>query len=234
MNNSTESTSNNQTLIDQNKKEETREELPKRPEPRAPLINPLFMFNKSLNQPKAFGSHIFDKNNNMGERINSFCSFPSHQEYNNMNQPLFPSFKNFPPLIPSWKMPNYGLFNSHLREEQKIPTRLEPNDFLLNCYANENEDFYKEKKENKTMSELFHYNNKFMENKFPINKAQTSNLNLNVTNIDSIFNKKINPNGLNSPKKNENLNNNQNNTNNSGTKFFTNHNYGYKCSCSKT
>ena len=46
MNNSTESTSNNQTLIDQNKKEETREELPKRPEPRAPLINPLFMFNK--------------------------------------------------------------------------------------------------------------------------------------------------------------------------------------------
>ena len=234
MNNSTESTSNNQTLIDQNKKEETREELPKRPEPRAPLINPLFMFNKSLNQPKAFGSHIFDKNNNMGERINSFCSFPSHQEYNNMNQPLFPSFKNFPPLIPSWKMPNYGLFNSHLREEQKIPTRLEPNDFLLNCYANENEDFYKEKKDNKTISELFHYNNKFMENKFPINKAQTSNLNLNVTNIDSIFNKKINPNGLNSPKKNENLNNNQNNTNNSGTKFFTNHNYGYKCSCSKT
>jgi hypothetical protein len=33
---------------------------------------------------------------------------------------------------------------------------------------------------------------------------------------------------LDSPKKNENINL------NSGTKFFTNHNYGYKCSCSKT
>ena len=38
---------------------------------------------------------------------------------------------------------------------------------------------------------------------------------------------------LNIPLNNNNAKN-DNNKSNSGTKFFTSHNYGYKCSCSKT
>ena len=206
--------------------------MPKKPEPRLKLIAPSFV-NAQANIPqKNFDSLISDKNNYIGDRFNSFFSFKSQQEYDNLNQNLFPTnFKNYMPLIPPWNFPGFGSYNSNISNEPKIKAnKIDPNNFKLNYLSNENEDFYKEKKESKIYPNLFNFNNKIFENKWTTNKIQ------NLNRDNDIINNKINEDQsiivqkLNSQKKNENINLNTN----SGTKFFTNHNYGYKCSCSKT
>ena len=225
--NSTEPVSNIQNSFEKNKSEINIEELVKKPEPKLKLIAPSFVNSQPIIPQKNFDSIISDKNNFIGERFNSFCSFKSQQDYdNNLRQSLFPTnFKNYIPIIPPWNFPSYALFNSHMSNDPKYQTKIDTNNFKLNSFLNENEDFYKDKKENKIYPNLFNYNNKIFENKWTSNKAKnTSDINNIKNNINQ--NEEITIQKLNSPKKNENSN--------SGTKFFTNHNYGYKCSCSKT
>ena len=211
--NSTESASNNQNQNEKNKNEVDIEILPKRPEPKSNFIEPSLIYPQ-----KNFMSNVSDRNNNIGDRLNSTCSIKSNQEYNYYNSTLFPNFKNFMPITPIWQYPSFGIFNSQTKEEKKQPQiKLEPN-FLLNSLQNEKDDIYKEKKENKTYPGLFRYQN-----------ISEKNQNFNKANNQTQM--KLIPPILNmsdSPKKNENINI------NTGTKFFTNHNYGYKCSCSKT
>jgi len=232
--NSTESASNKYISLERNKNEESIEELLKKPEPRLKLIAPSFVNTQPIIPQNNFDSIISDKNNYMGERFQSFCSFKSQRDYDNLNQNLFPTnFKNYLPLIPPWNFPGFGSFNSHINNEPKIQTtKIEPNNFKLNLLSNENEEFYKDKKENKIYPNLFNYNSKIFENKWTPNKAPNMNLNPDNENINNKINEDqaIIIQKLNSPKKNENININTN----QGTKFFTNHNYGYKCSCSKT
>ena len=236
--NSTESGTNNQYQYDQNKNEENnKEELLKRPEPRSTLINPSFIYPQLLNPQKSNISNFSEKNNLIGECFNSFCSYKSQGDNNPLNKPFFSNFKNFNPMFPTWKFPNFGIFNSNLRDEQKNQIRIDSNNFILNYLSNENDDFYKEKKDNKNYPALFQFQNKNFENKWTFNKNPNMNINkeidinnkINQTqmpiNIPNIIN-----NDINMPKTNNNINSNTN----SGTKFFTNHNYGYKCSCSKT
>ena len=209
---STESASNNQNKSEKNKSEENIEIFPKRPEPKNNIIEPSLIYSQ-----KNFMSNISERNNYIGDRLNSTCSNKSNQELNFCNSSLFPNFKNFMPINPIWQYPSFGMFSSQIKEEKKQPQiKFEPN-FLLNTLQNEKDDIYKEKKENKNYSGLFRYQN--------INEKNQIKLIPPIINMSD------------SPKKNENINNTNINTNiniNTGAKFFTNHNYGYKCSCSKT
>ena len=209
---STESASNNQNKNEKNKSEENIEIFPKRPEPKNNFIEPSLIYSQ-----KNFMSNISERNNYIGDRLNSTCSIKSNQELNFCNSSLFPNFKNFLPINPIWQYPSFGMFSSQIKEEKKQPQiKFEPN-FLLNSLQNEKDDIYKEKKENKNYSGLFRYQN--------INEKNQIKLIPPIINMSD------------SPKKNENINNTNINTNiniNTGAKFFTNHNYGYKCSCSKT
>ena len=214
--NSTESGTNNQYQYEQNKNEENKEELLKRPEPRTTLINPSFIYPQLINPQKSNISNASEKNNMIGECFNSFCSYKSQGDNNyTSNKPFFSNFKNFNPMFPPWKFPSFGVFNSNLRDEQKNQIRINSNNFMLNCLSKENDDFYKEKKENKNYPNLFQFQNKNYENKWILNKNGEIDINnkINQTQIPKIINNEIN-----GPKENENVNT------NSGTKFFTNHN----------
>ena len=205
---STESASNNQNKSEKNKSEENIEIFPKRPEPKNNFIEPSLIYSQ-----KNFMSNISERNNYIGDRLNSTCSNKSNQELNFCNSSLFPNFKNFMPINPIWQYPSFGMFSSQIKEEKKQPQiKFEPN-FLLNSLQNEKDDIYKEKKESKNYSGLFRYQN--------INEKNQIKLIPPIINMSD------------SPKKNENINNTNININ-TGAKFFTNHNYGYKCSCSKT
>ena len=202
MYNSTLSTSNNPYSFDK------KEEKPKKDESKPKLIIPSFINSKPINFLNNFSSNISDKNNYISEPFNSFASIKSQQDFENTNQKLFPShISNYMQLRPSFPISSFGLNNS----------KIISNNFLLNYYSEENEDFYKNKIENKIYPNLFNYNNKVF----------NKNINPNINNIND--ESKIIPiKKLGSPKKNENINI------STGTKFFTNHNYGYRCSCSKT
>ena len=202
MYNSTLSTSNNPYSFDK------KEDKPKKDESKPKLIIPSFINSKPINFLNNFSSNISDKNNYISEPFNSFASIKSQQDFENTNQKLFPShISNYMQLRPSFPISSFGLNNS----------KIISNNFLLNYYSEENEDFYKNKIENKIYPNLFNYNNKVF----------NRNINPNMNNIND--ESKINPiKKLGSPKKNENINI------STGTKFFTNHNYGYRCSCSKT
>ena len=202
MYNSTLSTSNNPYSFDK------KEDKPKKDESKPKLIIPSFINSKPINFLNNLNSNISDKNNYISEPFNSFASIKSQQDFENTNQKLFPShISNYMQLRPSFPISSFGLNNS----------KIISNNFLLNYYSEENEDFYKNKIENKIYPNLFNYNNKVF----------NRNINSNINNI-SDESKVIPIKKLGSPKKNENINL------NTGTKFFTNHNYGYRCSCSKT
>ena len=202
MYNSTLSTSNNPYSFDK------KEDKPKKDESKPKLIIPSFINSKPINFLNNFSSNISDKNNYISEPFNSFASIKSQQDFENTNQKLFPShISNYMQLRPSFPISSFGLNNS----------KIISNNFLLNYYSEENEDFYKNKIENKIYPNLFNYNNKVF----------NRNINPNINNI-SDESKIIPIKKLGSPKKNENINI------STGTKFFTNHNYGYRCSCSKT
>ena len=225
MNNSTESASNNQYQYGKNKNEENKEELPKRPEPRNTLIHPSLIYSQTINPPKNYGSNISDKN--IGERLNSFCSLGSQPDFDPFNRPIFPTnFKNYMPIISQWHIPSFGFINSNIKEEPKIKPKIDTNKFMLNYFVNEEDDLCKDKKENKIFSSLFNYNNiKNNENKYTPKKNINQNINNKMNQIKLTI-PKMDDFDEDSPKKNINTN--------SVTKFFTNHNYGYKCSCSKT
>ena len=202
---------NNHNPSTKKKSKEKITELPKKPEPRSTLITPIFSYPQLTLNPKPFGSHISEKNNNLlSERFNSFHSLKSNQDNEFLNQnPFSTAFKNINFGMPmmSWQFPSFNFMNSQSKEEnQNIPIQINPKQFMLNRVVNENEEFYKDKKE---------------EDK---NKISDNN---NSSNEEKNSSEKTS-----SPEKN-NINHNNNGTY-TGTKFFTNHNYGYKCSCSKT
>ena len=206
MNNSTEPTSNIQNSFKKNKSEINIEELVKKPEPKLKLIAPSFINTQPIIPQKNFDSIISDKNNYLGERFNSFCSFKSQQEYdNNLRQSLFPTnFKNYIPIIPAYNFPSFGLFNSHMSNDPKYQNKIDPNNFKLNSFLNDNEDFYKEKKENKIYPNLFNYNNKIFEKNWTSPQSQNnSDINNIKNNININQNEEIIVQKLNSPKKTE-------------------------------
>ena len=194
------------------------------------LINPVFTYPQlSLNQNNFGSNHSEKKNNNLlfNQRFNSSHSSKSIHEYDFLNQfsfvPRFPNLSFGMPVMSS-QFKSFGLMNSfsHLKDDRNLPLKINPNSFMLNSLVNENEEFYKEKKE---------------ENK---NENGKNNKPEDLFNQSQKSEEKINSEKSNSPEKsssnsnNDNVNNkiSNNNITNTGTKFFTNHNYGYKCSCS--
>ena len=213
------------------KLQENLTEVPKKPEPRMTLINPVFTYPQlSLNQNNFGSNHSEKKNNNLifNQRFNSSHSVKRIPEYDFLNQfsfmPRFPNL-NFGMPVMSSQFKSFGLMNSfsHLKDDRNMPLKINPNSFMLNSLVNENEEFYKEKKEeNKN-------NNNNNKTKDLFNQSQKSEEKNNSEKSSS-------PEKSSSNSNNDNINNklNNNNITNTGTKFFTNHNYGYKCSCSKT
>ena len=224
---STDSASNNQNAFTKAKVQENVNQIPKMPEQRMTLRNPIFAYPQLSLTPNNFGSNHSEKKNNnlfLGQRFNSTHSVKSIPEYDLFNQfsfvPRFPNLNFGMPLMSS-QFKSFGLMNSfsHLKDDRNMPLKLSPNTFMLNSLVNENEEFYKEKKEenkNNKTKDLF---NQKKEEK---NNSEKSS----------------------SPEKSDTFENNNNNKDKNTTvnhnnanivaKFFTNHNYGYKCSCSKT
>ena len=171
------------------------EEIKKQDNKSKKIDSTLIYCKSNINQ-NIFNSGFSEKNNNnLGERFNSINSIRSHQEYNFINPFFVPSLKNFGAPLLSFAFSKN--INSNLKEEQKIPINY-PINFMLDNILKENNEFYKEKKEENNMKDLNNINNEENDNNTEKLKTQEKNNNTNVT------------------------------------KFFTNHNYGYKCSCSKT
>ena len=204
------------------------ETFPKTKEPKLTLKVPSFYCPQTLN----LGSNFQEKKNCKDERFNSFCSYKSGLEFDMVGHAIFPgqsryipfSYFNFPMGIPS-------KINSRISnfEERNNNIKFEPNNFFLNCFLNEKEDILKEKKEEIKNNGKFNIktNNNF---NYLLNLANGKN-NLKQNNWTPEKNINLN---LNLNMNMETPSNSKSNGNNSGTKFFTNHNYGYKCSCSKT
>ena len=171
------------------------EEIKKQDNKSKKIDSTLIYCKSNINQ-NIFNSGFSEKNNNnLGERFNSINSIRSHQDYNFINPFFVPSLKNFGAPLLSFAFSKN--INSNLKEEQKIPINY-PTNFMLDNILKENNEFYKEKKEENNMKDLNNINNEENDNNTEKLKSQEKNNNTNVT------------------------------------KFFTNHNYGYKCSCSKT
>ena len=186
---STDSASNN-------KNQNSNFEEIKKQDNKSKKIDSTLIYCKSNINQNIFNSGFSEKNNNnIGERFNSINSIRSHQEYNFINPFFVPSLKNFGAPLLSFAFSKN--INSNLKEEQKIPINY-PTNFMLDNILKENNEFYKEKKEENNMKDLNNINNEENDNNTEKLKSQEKNNNTNVT------------------------------------KFFTNHNYGYKCSCSKT
>ena len=186
---STDSASNN-------KNQNSNFEEIKKQDNKSKKIDSTLIYCKSNINQNIFNSGFSEKNNNnLGERFNSINSIRSHQEYNFINPFFVPSLKNFGAPLLSFAFSKN--INSNLKEEQKIPINY-PINFMLDNILKENNEFYKEKKEENNMKDLNNINNEENDNNTEKLKTQEKNNNTNVT------------------------------------KFFTNHNYGYKCSCSKT
>ena len=186
---STDSASNN-------KNQNSNFEEIKKQDIKSKKIDSTLIYCKSNINQNMFNSGFSEKNNNnLGERFNSINSIRSHQDYNFINPFFVPSLKNLGAPLLSFAFSKN--INSNLKEEQKIPINY-PINFMLDNILKENNEFYKEKKEENNMKDLNNINNEENDNNTEKLKTQEKNNNTNVT------------------------------------KFFTNHNYGYKCSCSKT
>ena len=193
------------------------------------LKAPSFFYPQSIDN-NILSSNLSEKKNNLGERINSYCSQKSGTDYDMFYQPFFQgSYKKINMPFFGWPLIDQPKFQSrmaYMGEEGNNNFKYGTNNIFFNYMGNEKEDFLKEKKdENKNNDKnnqngncnyLFHFlkgNYKINENNWTQEKSINLNLNMNM---------------------NMNTTTNNNNINNVGTKFFTNHNYGYKCSCSKT
>jgi hypothetical protein len=121
-----------------------REQKPK-------LIDSSLIYRKSNINQNAFNSGFSEKNNNnMGERFNSFNSIRGIPDYNFSNTFFFQPFKNYgTPLLSNLFSKNQ---NSNFKNEPKIPINYTTN-FLLDNILKENNEFYKEKKEENNQSD---------------------------------------------------------------------------------
>ena len=191
-------------------------------EQKSTLLRPTFCDTK----PITYVSKISEKKNGNDVRLNNFGPFQSGF-FDEDGHVVFPgqfitSFFNVP----------FGQIKLQSRPSNEPKpinnVKLDPTSLFLNNLPTEKEDNFKEKKiENKN----FNYNPPKLGNKDYI--FNYFNKNYNLKKNDWTPEKNINLN-LNMNMNMETTINNNSNINNSGTKFFTNHNYGYKCSCSKT
>ena len=162
-------------------------------------------------------------------RIEKTPSFQSGPDYDIFYQPFFHgTYQKI--RMPFFRMPMgdqsklQTITTCMPKKENGNNIKFEYKKSLLKQLDDEKFDYFKEIKDESKKENCITNNNKnndcnyllhYLREKYNNNWIQeknTSNLNM-------------------SKKKEANRNN---NINNSGTKFFTNHNYGYKCSCSKT
>jgi hypothetical protein len=209
-------TTSSQCLLNQKQKSFSHKE-----EPKSKLIKPSFCVPESK-ESNEFSSNISEKKNDIEVCISNSYSFKSGPDYDMFCQPFFHgTYQKI--RMPFFRMPmgDQSKFQSCVTSMQEKGNdnnfKFAPNYFLLNRLDNEKEDFFKEikdesknKNDNKNNKCNFLFNN-LRENFYNNWIQENNNLSLNTS-----MNKEINS------------------SNNSGTKFFTNHNYGYKCSCSKT
>ena len=177
-----------------------------------------------------FSSNISTKGFPYRERINSFFSNKNDNEDDINKNFLFPNpFPINHPSIFEFQNPNISRGQSGFLP--KIPsfgdsfgksTKLEPKKYFFDFFDLENDNKEYPKKEI-----LFKH-------KFETKNNNPNNQIILKNNIIINDNNNLDYNGNCKIEKNMNLNLNSTTSNNMGTKFFTNHNYGYKCSCSKT
>ena len=213
----------NQCLLKQK-----QENLSHKEEPKSTLIKPSFYIPEPMKNNE-FSSNSSKKKNDIEVRIEKTPSFQSGPDYDMFYQPFYHgAYQKI--RMPFFRMPMgdqsklQTVMTCMQKKENGNNIKFEYTKSLLNKLDDEKIDYYKEikvenKKENGITNNnknndcnyLFNYLREKYNNNW-IQEKNTSNLNMGM-------NKETNSN---------------NNINNSGTKFFTNHNYGYKCSCSKT
>ena len=173
-----------------------------------------------------FISNITNNNFQDPKPFNSVYSHKSEQDSEYYAKPFFPILnKNWPYSF--LEFPNQETYQNNRNFDSKLPNfvGLDEKNFkfeskyLLNFAAPENE---KDKSKTK--------NDNFLESNNEKYYNQTILKNNIIRNDNNIFNN----NEQSKLERNMEINLNTSTNKNMGTKFFTNHNYGYKCSCSKT
>ena len=177
-----------------------------------------------------FNSNISIKNSQYPKCYNSIYSHKSEQDSEFYTKPFFPILnKNWPPTFLEY--PNQEMSQESTYFMSKLPNfvgldgkkfKFDSNNLGFNFVSPENK---KEKEKTKNDNLLESNNDKNINNNNQINLKNNIIINDN-NNFNYNEKSKLERNT------DENLNNYTNN--NMGAKFFTNHNYGYKCSCSKT
>ena len=217
-----------QTTSNENLLKQKQENFFHKEEPKTTLIKPSFYIPGQMDNNE-FSSNFSEKKNEIEVRIDNSFSFKNGPDYDMLNQPFYQgAYQKI--RMPIFRMPmeDQSKLQSRTTYVQKKENgnnfKFEPNKFLLNRLDNEKNDYFREikdeiKNENGNINHIknndCNYLFNYLSGKFNNNWIQEKNtLNLNMS-----INKATNS---------------CNNINNSGTKFFTNHNYGYKCSCSKT
>ena len=213
----------NQCLLNQKQEISSHKE-----EPKSKLRKPSFYIPNST-ESNEFNSNISGKKNDIEICINNSYSFKSGQDYDMFCQPFFHgTYQKI--RMPFFRMPigDQTKLQSNvtcIQEKQNGNNfKFTPNHFLLNRLDNENEDYSKEIKDeskNKNNNKINDKNNgpNFLFNNLREHFYNNWIQEKNNLSLNTYVNKETNSTNI---------------INNSGTKFFTNHNYGYKCSCSKT
>ena len=192
------------------------------------LISPSFFYPQPIN----FGSNISEKKNNNGERLNGLDFNKAGLDFDNIGHAFLPGQSKYfrlPILLPMGIPSKFQSRISNDEDGNNNNLIYEPKNLILNNFGNERSKNNSEKKDEN-----------MKKNKIKHNYENNCNYFFNI--LNGHYNLKKNNF---TPEKNINLNlnmnmnintpiNSTNNISNSGTKFFTNHNYGYKCSCSKT
>ena len=212
----------NKDISEKGHKYKTQDDFPKKLESKHTLKEPSF-YEPPIIFNNGFASNILEKKNYNEERTNNFNSCKSGHENNILNQPFFnSSIQNklmqplFFPFDNQFQLQSKKSFAAG--EGKKPKFTFEPNKLFLEYLPNEKEELFKERiSEEKTDNKSDNILNNFVKEKYNMNEGtwkeeKNASLNLNMS---------LN---LNAPT----------NINNNKTKFFTNHNYGYKCSCTKT
>jgi hypothetical protein len=180
-----------------------------------------------------FNSNFLNKNLPFHERFNSFSSIKEKKEdelfrksfLQFQNQNLYSSLLKFRIQNQSRDQSRFLSKISNGGNSYGKNIILQQNKLILDYVDQENEQEKEEPKNEILFQHKFEKKNK--------DNINTNNILLN-NNIIIKDNNNLNYNEKCTIEKNMNLNLNTHNNNNLGAKFFTNHNYGYKCSCSKT
>ena len=190
------------------------------------FFNPLNNFN--------FNSQLSFKNIPIRERYSNIDFIKSFGDNKLFTKPFLPmknmngsqTFLGFPSLEHSREQSGIMSKKSNLGNENGKSLKFEVNDFLLNLVEKDDEQEKEEPKEESIFNRKIENNNNQKNNYLLIKRAK-NNI---IINENNNFNFKDNC----QIEKNNNLKTNTTLNNNIGAKFFTNDNYGYKCSCTKT